>query len=86
MLCSSRTILTRFLPDKAKSCVEVSAAKVRLYKANVETKAVKLQEVLAKLVSDKEDAMYHQDFETAALIRTKEAGVKAKLSELPVPE
>ena len=85
VVLSSRYITTRFLPDKAIDLVDESAAKVRLDKANVETKADKLQDELAKLVADKEDAIDHQDFETAATIRTKEAGVKAKLADTPEP-
>ena len=54
-------------------------------KANVETKADKLQDELAKLVADKEDAIDHQDFETAANIRTQEADLKTKLADTPEP-
>ena len=82
---SSRYITTRFLPDKAIDLVDESAAKVRLDKANVETKADKLQDELAKLVADKEDAIDHQDFETAANIRTQEADLKTKLADTPEP-
>ncbi|MDE3283497.1 ATP-dependent Clp protease ATP-binding subunit [Lacticaseibacillus casei] len=85
VVLSSRYITTRFLPDKAIDLVDESAAKVRLDKANVETKSDKLQDELAKLVADKEDAIDHQDFETAATIRTKEADVKAKLADTPEP-
>ena len=69
------------MPDKAIDLVDESAAKVRLDKANVETKADKLQDELAKLVADKEDAIDHQDFETAANIRTQEADLKQKLAD-----
>ncbi|RNE09637.1 Negative regulator of genetic competence ClpC/MecB [Lacticaseibacillus paracasei] len=85
VVLSSRYITTRFLPDKAIDLVDESAAKVRLDKANVETKADKLQDELAKLVADKEDAIDHQDFETAANIRTQEADLKTKLADTPEP-
>lgn len=80
---SSRYITTRFLPDKAIDLVDESAAKVRLDEADKPTKVDKLQKRLNDTVSAKEDAIMHQDFETAAAIREKEQKLRAKLDASP---
>ncbi|MHA3065302.1 ATP-dependent Clp protease ATP-binding subunit [Lacticaseibacillus saniviri] len=80
---SSRYITNRFLPDKAIDLIDESAAKVRLDEAQVKTKADKAEDQLTALISDKEEAISNQDFETAADIRIKEQKLKDKLAKMP---
>jgi ATP-dependent Clp protease ATP-binding subunit ClpC len=83
VVLSSRYITTRFLPDKAIDLVDESAAKVRLDEADKPTKADKLAQQLQETVTDKEDAILHQDFEAAATIREKEQKLRDKVAAMP---
>lgn len=83
VVLSSRYITTRFLPDKAIDLVDESAAKVRLDEADKPTKADKMEQKLEDLVKSKEDAILHQDFEEAAVIRQKEQKLREKVAALP---
>ena len=80
VVLSSRYITTRFLPDKAIDLVDESAAKVRLDEADKPTKADKMEQKLEDLVKSKEDAILHQDFEEAAVIRQKEQKLREKVA------
>ncbi|WP_203624808.1 ATP-dependent Clp protease ATP-binding subunit [Lacticaseibacillus sp. 866-1] len=82
---SSRYISGRFLPDKAIDLMDESAAKVRLDEADRPTKADKLQKQLKETVKAKDDAIMHQDFETAATIREKEQKLRTKIDAAPEP-
>lgn len=79
---SVRYITSRRLPDKAIDLIDESAAKVRLDVTHGETPVGKLEEELAKLSKDKEEAILNQDFDMAARIRKKEISRKQKLQKM----
>ncbi|MCI8273335.1 MAG: ATP-dependent Clp protease ATP-binding subunit [Clostridia bacterium] len=79
---SSRYITDRFLPDKAIDLIDEAASQVRM-KIYTEPDEIKcLQEEIDRAVKEKEEAIYNQNFEKAAIIRDKEKGMKENLEQL----
>lgn len=79
---SVRYITARRLPDKAIDLIDESAAKVRLDVTHGDTPTGKLEEELAQLSKQKEEAILSQDFEKAARIRKKEMTRKQRLQKV----
>ncbi len=75
---SVRYINDRFLPDKAIDLIDEAASRARL-KTYTEPDSLKeLEEELANVRKDKEEAIKIQKFEKAASLRDKEKELKAK--------
>ena len=75
---SVRYINDRYLPDKAIDLIDEAASRARL-KTYVEPDSLKeLEEELANVTKDKEEAVKIQKFEKAASLRDKEKELKAK--------
>ena len=83
---SVRYINSRQLPDKAIDLMDESAAKVRLDKADEPSEIIGLQEDIANLMSEKEEAIQNQNFEAAARLRQKEKKLSQRLAELAFAE
>ena len=83
---SMRYINDRQLPDKAIDLIDEAAAKVRLDQTVKVPKSAVLQEELLALLEEKETAIRNQDFEAAALIRSKEKKVQKRLAQLAMKE
>lgn len=79
---SSRYISDRQLPDKAIDLIDESAAKVRLDAAGKPTKIATKQAELLALIQEKEAEIQQQNFEKAALLRTKEMKLSKKIVQL----
>ena len=78
---SSRYINDRFLPDKAIDLIDEGASKVRL-KVHTEPESLKkIQDKIAELDEEKEEAVQTQNFEKAAELRDKEQKEKEKLEK-----
>ena len=79
---SQRYITDRFLPDKAIDLIDEAAARLRLSlcKASPEIKA--LQEQMATLAAQKEQAVIEQDFTKAAAVREQELMLEQQLFSL----
>ena len=78
---SSRYINDRFLPDKAIDLIDEASSKVRLKTYTEPDKIKKLEEKIAKLDKEKEEAIAVQNFEKAAELRDKENKEKEKLEK-----
>lgn len=76
---SIRYINDRFLPDKAIDLIDEAAAKVRLQGYTVPDEVLLLEHKLETTISQKQDAVKNQDFETAAGLRDKEKAVMKEL-------
>ena len=78
---SARYINDRFLPDKAIDVIDEAASKVRLktYTAPPEIKA--LEDEIARLEKEKEEAVSAQEYETAAAIKRRQEEARAALEE-----
>lgn len=76
---SVRYITGRFLPDKAIDLIDEAAAKVKIKTAIANSAELQNHEAkIKRLVAEKADAIYLQDFEKAAELREQEANEKAK--------
>jgi ATP-dependent Clp protease ATP-binding subunit ClpC len=78
---SHRYINDRFLPDKAIDLIDEASSKKRLLSYTLTPDLKNLEETLAKLQAEKEEAINHQDFERAAKIRDEERKIKGELEE-----
>lgn len=79
---SDRYITERFLPDKAIDLVDEAASKVRIENMIAPPDLKNLEEQLAKINREKEDAIKVQNFEVAAQLRDKEKEIKNKLVDI----
>jgi len=66
---SSRYINDRFLPDKAIDLMDEAASRVRMETEELSPELKSLEEKIAALVKDKEQAIADQDYEKAAQLR-----------------
>lgn len=80
---STRYIFDRFLPDKAIDLIDEAASATHLTKrgANNEVLA-KLENQLSVIIIEKEKAIENQNFELAALSRTKELRIRKEIFNL----
>ncbi len=78
---STRYINDRFLPDKAIDLVDEAASRVRMKTYTQPEILKKLEDKIANLDKEKEDAIRLQDFEKAANLRDKEKEAKEKLAK-----
>lgn len=79
---SDRYISDRFLPDKAIDLMDEAASRVRLKTYTAPPGLKELEQKLADLAKEKEEAVNGQEFEKAASIRDQEQKVKAELEQL----
>ncbi len=66
---SSRYISDRFLPDKAIDLIDEAASRVRLNAAATPEKIKELEQKIAEINEEKEEAISSQEFERAASLR-----------------
>ena len=78
---SVRYINDRFLPDKAIDLIDEAASRVRMKAYSEPENLKKLEEQIAVIEKEKEDAVHSQDFEKAATLRDKEKQEKEKLEK-----
>ena len=78
---STRYINDRFLPDKAIDLVDEAASRVKMRTYTQPDSFKKLEEKIASLDKEKEDAIRMQDFEKAANLRDKQKEEKEKLQK-----
>ena len=78
---SNRYINDRYLPDKAIDLIDEASSKARLKVYTQPDGIKKLEEEIAAISKDKEEAIKTQDFENAAKLRDKEHSLKEKLEK-----
>lgn len=78
---SNRYINDRYLPDKAIDLMDEAASKVKLQSLTAPSTVKKIEEKIAEIIKEKEDAINAQDFENAAKLRDKEHKEKEKLEK-----
>ncbi|MBC7334523.1 MAG: AAA family ATPase, partial [Actinobacteria bacterium] len=69
---SHRYISDRFLPDKAIDLIDEAASRVRIRALTSPPNLKEIDENIAKVIKEKEEAISAQDFERAAQLRDKE--------------
>src|SRR5919202_1000790 len=78
---SDRYITDRFLPDKAIDLLDEAAAEVRLRSTVPPVDVKRIEEELAALEREKEDAVRAEDYEKAAGIKQREEQLRAELDQ-----
>jgi ATP-dependent Clp protease ATP-binding subunit ClpC len=76
-----RYITDRFLPDKAIDLLDEAAAEVRLRSTVPPVDVKRIEEEIASLEREKEDAVRAEDYETAAGFKQRIEQLKAELDE-----
>src|ERR687893_908650 len=76
-----RYITDRFLPDKAIDLLDEAAAEVRLRSTVPPVDVKRIEEEIATLEREKEDAVRAEDYEKAAGIKHKEEQLKTELDQ-----
>ena len=78
---SSRYISDRFLPDKAIDLIDEAASRVRLNSSILPEELKILEEKIADIETEKDEAINSQEFERAAKLRDEENDLKQQLLE-----
>ena len=78
---SIRYINDRFLPDKAIDLMDEAASRVKMRTYTMPDSIKEIEEKIAELDREKEEAIRVQDFEKAATLRDKENEQKEKLEK-----
>lgn len=78
---SVRYINDRFLPDKAIDLMDEAASRVKMKTYTIPDSLKKLEDKIAELDKEKEEAIRIQDFEKAATLRDEENKKKEELSK-----
>ncbi|MDQ4048336.1 MAG: AAA family ATPase, partial [Actinomycetota bacterium] len=76
-----RYITDRFLPDKAIDLLDEAAAEVRLRSTVPPVDLKRIEEEIAQLEREKEDAVRAEDYETAANLKQRQEQLKADLEQ-----
>ncbi len=79
---ANRYINDRFLPDKAIDVMDEAASKVRLSIYTPSAKMKELEEKLAKLEQEKEDAIKAEEFERAGEIKRKQERIRTNMEKI----
>ncbi|MDE5782499.1 MAG: ATP-dependent Clp protease ATP-binding subunit, partial [Lachnospiraceae bacterium] len=79
---SERYINDRFLPDKAIDLIDEAASKVRLNSISSQSRYQKLEEEIAILSKDKEEAIKNEQYELASSLKKSQAKKEEKLAKL----
>jgi ATP-dependent Clp protease ATP-binding subunit ClpC len=78
---SDRYITDRYLPDKAIDLLDEAAAEVRLRSTVPPVDVKRIEEEIAALEREKEDAVRAEDYERAASLKQREAELRAELEQ-----
>ncbi|MDQ3386013.1 MAG: ATP-dependent Clp protease ATP-binding subunit, partial [Actinomycetota bacterium] len=76
-----RYITDRFLPDKAIDLLDEAAAEVRLRAAVTPVDVKRIEEEIANLEREKDDAVRAEDYETAAGLKQRQEQLRAELQQ-----
>ena len=83
---AKRYVADRFLPDKAIDLVDEAASLARIKHGGRSKPARNLGKQLTEIRDDIENAVFDQDFELAARLKTRESVIQNKLSQLKLKE
>ncbi|MGP1611507.1 MAG: ATP-dependent Clp protease ATP-binding subunit [Catonella sp.] len=83
---SARYINDRYLPDKAIDLMDEAAAKARLLVYNTKPNSLELEERIAKIETEKEEAIKNEAYDEASLLKKEQLKLKARLTKLRIEE
>ena len=78
---ASRYITDRFLPDKAIDLLDEASSKVRLRQYTAPPNIKELNQQIAELDMEKEEAIKTEEFEKAGMLKQKQNALKVQLEE-----
>ena len=81
VVLSSRYLTDRYLPDKAIDLLDEAASKVRLRTYTAPPNIKELEDKIADLDKEKEEAIKTENFENASIIKQKQSDIKQKLEK-----
>ena len=79
---SDRYIFDRFLPDKAIDLIDEAGSRVRLKASGLPPEAKQLEDELALISRQKEEAIRQQEFEKASQLRDQENNIREQIRTL----
>ncbi len=83
---AKRYVADRFLPDKAIDLIDEAASLARIKRGGSSKPMRNLQKQLSEIRDDIENAVFDQDFELAARLKTRESVIQNRLSQLKLKE
>jgi ATP-dependent Clp protease ATP-binding subunit ClpC len=83
---AKRYVADRFLPDKAIDLIDEAASLARIKRGGSSKALRNLQKQLAEIRDDIENAVFDQDFELAARLKTRESVIQNRLAQLKLKE
>jgi ATP-dependent Clp protease ATP-binding subunit ClpC len=78
---AKRYVSDRFMPDKAIDLIDEASARARINRGSTGKRHKKLEKKLSDLMNKIDDAVYNQDFEFAAKLKSEASVVEKKLNE-----
>ncbi|HVQ44660.1 MAG TPA: ATP-dependent Clp protease ATP-binding subunit [Candidatus Saccharimonadia bacterium] len=83
---AKRYVADRFLPDKAIDLIDEAASLARIKRGGSSKALRNLQKQVSEIRDDIENAVFDQDFELAARLKTRESVIQNRLSQLKLKE
>ena len=83
---AKRYVADRFLPDKAIDLVDEAASLARIKRGGSSKALRNLQKQLNEIRDDIENAVFDQDFELAARLKTRESVIQNRLAQMKLKE
>ncbi|MEI6716283.1 MAG: ATP-dependent Clp protease ATP-binding subunit, partial [Candidatus Saccharibacteria bacterium] len=77
---AKRYVSDRFMPDKAIDLIDEASARARINRGSTGKRHKKLEKKLSDLMNKIDDAVYNQDFEFAAKLKSEASVVEKKLN------
>ena len=79
---AKRYIADRFLPDKAIDLIDEASSQARIARAGTDGRGKRLSKQLEDILGQIDDAVYNQDFEHAARLKSDASVIEKKLNEI----
>jgi ATP-dependent Clp protease ATP-binding subunit ClpC len=79
---AKRYIADRFLPDKAIDLIDEASSQARISRAGTDGRGKRLSKQLEEILGQIDDAVYNQDFEHAARLKSDASVIEKKLNEI----
>ena len=83
---AKRYVADRFLPDKAIDLIDEAASLARIKRGGSSKALRNLQKQVSEIRDDIENAVFDQDFELAARLKTRESVIQNRLAQLKLKE
>ncbi len=78
---SARYLTDRFLPDKAIDLIDEAASNLRVLNGDMPKSIKDKQKELKRILDEKEDAVFNQEYEKAAKLKIKEMRLKEEVED-----